>query len=67
MCKVIFTDDSSLNVIEEWSDVVNVQVEFLRKVEIFRHSDGDSKAQDPISLVASLQKQNEKNHVQSVS
>jgi hypothetical protein len=44
MCKVIFTDDSSLNVIEEWSDVVNVQVEFLRKVEIFRHSDGDSKA-----------------------
>jgi hypothetical protein len=41
MCKVIFTDDSSLNVIEEWSDVVNVQVEFLRKVEIFRHSDGD--------------------------
>jgi hypothetical protein len=45
MCEAIFTDDSSLNVIEEWSDVVvNVQVEILRKVEIFRHSDGDSKA-----------------------
>lgn len=45
MSEVIFTDDSSLNVIEEWSDVVvNVQVEFLRKVEIFRHSDGDSEA-----------------------
>jgi hypothetical protein len=45
MCEVIFTDDSSLNLVEEWSDVVvNVQVEILRKVENFRHSGGDSKA-----------------------
>lgn len=53
MSEVIFTDDSSLNVIEEWSDVViNVQVEFLRKVEIFRHSDGDSKRSNESRCVA---------------